>query len=33
MSQLMGRDGQPGNWEEPDFFLCRFEIVRSQAYG
>ena len=33
MSQLAASDGQPGNWEEPDFFLCRLETVRLQAYG
>ena len=33
MSQLMGREGQPGNWEEPDFFLYQLETVRFQAYG
>ena len=31
MSQRAARDGQPGNWEEPDFFLRRPEIVRFQA--
>ncbi len=29
MSQLAASDGQPGNWEEPGFFLRRLEIVRS----
>ena len=33
MSQLTASDGQPGNWEEPDFFLCRFETARFHAYG
>ena len=33
MSQLALSDGQPGNWEEPDFFLRRLEIVRFQANG
>jgi len=31
MSQLAARDGQPGNWEEPDFFLRRPETVRFRA--
>ena len=33
MSQLTASDGQPGNWEEPDFFLRLFETVRFQTYG
>ena len=33
MSQLAVSDGQPGNWEEPDFFTRRLEIVRFQANG
>ena len=33
MSQLVASDGQPGNWEEPDFFLRTLETVRFQAYG
>lgn len=33
MSQLAASDGQPGNWEEPDFFLRTLETVRFQAYG
>jgi hypothetical protein len=33
MSQLAVSDGQPGNWEEPDFFLRRPETVRSQEEG
>jgi hypothetical protein len=33
MSQLALSDGQPGNWEEPDFILRRLEIVRFQANG
>ena len=33
MSQLTASDGQPGNWEEPDFCLCRFETARFHAYG
>ena len=33
MSQFTVSEGQPGNWEEPDFFLCRLEAVRLQAYG
>ena len=31
MSQRAARDGQPGNWEEPDFFLRRPETVRFRA--
>ena len=30
MSQLAASDGQPGNWEEPGFFLRRLETVRFQ---
>jgi len=30
MSQLAISDGQPGNWEEPDFFSCRLETARFQ---
>ena len=30
MSQLAASDGQPGNWEEPDFFLRRLETARFQ---
>ena len=33
MSQLGVSDGQPGNWEEPDFFLRRLETVRFQEKG
>ncbi len=33
MSQLAGSDGQPGNWEEPGFFLRRHETVRFQENG
>ena len=33
MSQLALSDGQPGNWEEPDFFLRRLEIARFQENG
>ncbi len=33
MSQLAASEGQPGNWEEPDFFMRRLEIVRFQANG
>ncbi len=33
MSQLAVSDGQPGNWEEPGFFLRRLEIVRFQEDG
>ncbi len=33
MSQLSASEGQPGNWEEPDCFLCRLGTVRFQAYG
>ena len=33
MSQLAVSEGQPGNWEEPDFFLCRLETVRFQENG
>ena len=33
MSQLAASDGQPGNWEEPGFFLRRHETVRFQGNG
>jgi hypothetical protein len=33
MSQLAASNGQPGNWEEPGFFLRRLEIARSQEEG
>jgi len=33
MSQLAASDGQPGNWEEPGFFLRRLETVRFQEKG
>jgi hypothetical protein len=33
MSQLAVSDGQPGNWEEPDFFLRRLEIARFEENG
>ena len=33
MSQLAVSDGQPGNWEEPDFFLRRPETMRFQENG
>ena len=33
MSQLAVSEGQPGNWEEPDLFLRRFETVRFQEEG
>ena len=33
MSQLAASDGQPGNWEEPDFSPRLLELVRVQAYG
>jgi hypothetical protein len=33
MSYLAAGEGQPGNWEEPDFFLRRLEIVRFQEKG
>ena len=33
MSQLAASDGQPGNWEEPGFFLRRLETVRFQENG
>jgi hypothetical protein len=33
MSQFAVSEGQPGNWEKPNFLLCRLETVRSQAYG
>jgi len=33
MSQLSVSEGQPGNWEEPDFFLRMLETVRFQEKG
>jgi len=33
MSQLVASKGQPGNWEEPGFFLRRFETARFQEKG
>ena len=33
MSQLAASDGQPGNWEEPDFSPRLLEPVRVQTYG
>jgi len=33
MSQLAASEGQPGNWEEPDFFLRMLETVRFQENG
>ena len=33
MSQLAESEGQPGNWEEPGFFLRRLETVRFQEKG
>ena len=33
MSQLALSEGQPGNWEEPDFFLRRLATVRFQVNG
>jgi len=33
MSQLAASDGQPGNWEEPGFFLRRLEAARFQGNG
>ncbi len=33
MSQLAASDGQPGDWEEPGFFLRRLETVRFQEEG
>ena len=33
MSQLAASEGQPGNWEEPGFFLRRLETVRFQEDG
>ena len=33
MSQLAVSDGQPGNWEEPDFLLRRLETARFQEQG
>jgi hypothetical protein len=33
MSQFAVSDGQPGNWEEPDFFRRRLEIARFHENG
>jgi hypothetical protein len=33
MSQLAASEGQPGNWEEPNFLMRRLETVRDQEYG
>jgi hypothetical protein len=33
MSQLVVSEGQPGNWEEPDFFLRRLATERFQVNG
>jgi hypothetical protein len=33
MSQFAASEGQPGNWEEPNFFLCRLETARFQENG
>ena len=33
MSQLAASDGQPDNWEEPDFSPRLLEPVRVQTYG
>ena len=33
MSQLAASEGQPGNWEEPNFLMRRLETVRSQEEG
>jgi hypothetical protein len=33
MSQPAVCEGQPGNWEEPDFFLRRLATVRFQMNG
>ena len=33
MSQFALSEGQPGNWEEPDFFLRMLDTVRSQEEG
>ncbi len=33
MSQLAASEGQPGNWEEPGFFLRRLETARFQEDG
>ncbi len=33
MSQLVASEGQPGNWEEPGFFLRRLETARFQEDG
>ncbi len=33
MSQLAASEGQPGNWEEPGFFLRRLATERSHEDG
>ncbi len=33
MSQLAASEGQPGNWEEPNFLMRRLETARDQEYG
>ena len=33
MGQLAASEGQPGNWEEPNFLMRRLETVRDQEYG
>ena len=33
MSQPVVSEGQPGNWEEPNFFLRSLETVRFQENG
>jgi hypothetical protein len=33
MSQPVVSEGQPGNWEEPNFFLRSLETVRFQEDG
>jgi hypothetical protein len=33
MSQLAVSEGQPGNWEGPDFFLRMLETVRFRSDG
>ena len=33
MSQFVASEGQPGNWEEPGFYLRRLETVRFQEKG
>jgi hypothetical protein len=33
MSQPAVSEGQPGNWEEPDFFLRMLETARFQENG